>query len=200
MAGGSPDARLAHWIIRQRTEAWMSVLDEGGTAAACSSVLFSPFVSSSIRVRQDWIDYNGHMNIAHYTALFDTALDELFAQSGLGPDYVSAHNQSFFVVESRMSYRQELTEGDPVRVTVQLIAVDDKRVHCYLEVRHAFDGWVAASAETLLLHVDLGLRRATPLLLDRRADLQALCDRHAALPRPGRLGMGITMPRQATVN
>jgi acyl-CoA thioester hydrolase len=83
-------------------------------------IFFSPFVSSPMRVESQWIDYNGHMNLAFYNTLIDRAMDEVFALCGLGPHYVSERNQSFFLVESRLSYRQELTEGDMVRVTVQV--------------------------------------------------------------------------------
>ncbi len=163
-------------------------------------LFFSPFVSSLMRVERHWIDYNGHMNLAHYNGLFDRAMDEVFAVCGLGPNYVAERNQSFFTVESRTSYRQELTEGDEVRVTVQVINVDDKRVHCYLEIRHALDGWVAASTENLLLHVDLAFRRATIFPPDIRRQLEVLRDAHASMPRPERLGQGVMMPQKHVMN
>jgi acyl-CoA thioester hydrolase len=156
---------------------------------------FTPFVSSVMRVRPDWIGRNGHMDIAHFAEMFDRSLDELFSLCGLGPRYVSDRNQSCFVVESRASYRQELTEGDFVRATVLLVNVDDKRAHCYLEIRHALDGWVAATAEKLILHVDLTLRRATLFPPDIRRQLEALRDAHAAMPKPERLGQGIQFPQ-----
>ena len=34
----------------------------------------------------DWIDYNGHMNVAYYTLVFDHAVDEFFTYVGLGQD------------------------------------------------------------------------------------------------------------------
>jgi acyl-CoA thioester hydrolase len=161
---------------------------------------FTPFVSSAQTVKPQWIDYNGHLNLAHYNAMFDRALEEMLALCGLGPEYVAARNQSFFVVESRSSYRQELTEGDPVRVTVQVVASDDKRVLCYLEIRHALDGWVAARGEKLVLHVDLALRRATPFPADIRRQLDALRETHRLMPAPESLGQGVSMPVARSVN
>ncbi len=105
-----------------------------------------------------------------------------------------------FVVESRNSYRQELTEDDPVRVTIQVLAADDKRVHCYLEARHALDGWVAASSERLTLHVDLNFRRATPFPAEIRRKLEELRESHAPLPRPDRVGFGVAMPEKRAMN
>jgi acyl-CoA thioester hydrolase len=165
-----------------------------------SPIFFTPFVSSLMRVEHGWIDYNGHMNLAYYNTLFDRAMDEAMALCGLGPAYVDQRNMSFFLVESRISYKQELTSDDPVRVTLQMIDCDDKRVHCYLEIRHAQDGWVAASAENLLLHVDLAFRRAAVFPPDIRRSLNALRDAHRSMPQPERLGQGVGMPPRRTMN
>ena len=37
------------------------------------------------RVRAEWIDYNGHMNVAWYVAAFDMAGESFLEQVGLGP-------------------------------------------------------------------------------------------------------------------
>ena len=38
-------------------------------------VFFAPFVSSMMRVEPQWIDYNGHLDMAYYNVLFDRAVD-----------------------------------------------------------------------------------------------------------------------------
>ena len=91
-----------------------------------------------------WIDYNGHMNMAYYHVLFDRAVDEAFGVVGLGPDYVEERNASYFAAEVHTLYKRELKVERPVRVTLQLIDFDEKRLHFYLEIRHATEGWVAA--------------------------------------------------------
>ena len=47
-------------------------------------VFFAPFVSSVMRVEPQWIDYNGHLNMAYYHVLFDRAVDEIYALIGVG--------------------------------------------------------------------------------------------------------------------
>ena len=37
-------------------------------------LFFAPFVSSVMTVEKDWIDYNGHLNMAYYNVLFDRCL------------------------------------------------------------------------------------------------------------------------------
>ena len=36
----------------------------------------APYEKRSLRVEPEWIDYNGHMNMAYYTVLFDLCIDE----------------------------------------------------------------------------------------------------------------------------
>ena len=41
-------------------------------------------VADGGRVRKEWIDYNGHMNVAYYVLAFDLALDVLYERMGIG--------------------------------------------------------------------------------------------------------------------
>lgn len=156
---------------------------------------FAPFVSSTMRIEDAWIDYNGHVNLAYYHVLFDRALDEAFGVVGLGPRYVARANASYFAAESHVLYRRELSAGDRVRVTLQLLDTDDKRFHVYLEARHASEGWTAATCEMLSLHVELDSRRVTPFPDDIRDNLEVMRAAHARLPRPDAVGRRVGIPR-----
>ena len=160
-------------------------------------VFFAPFVSSTMRIEPSWIDYNGHMNMAYYHVLFDRTVDEGFGLVGLGPDYVRDRNASYFAAEVHTLYRRELTVGDVVRVTLQLIDFDDKRFHYYMEIRHAAEGWVAASSENLSLHVNMSTRKVTPLPDDILTNLGVMRAAHARLSRPAALGRVIGIPAEA---
>jgi acyl-CoA thioester hydrolase len=156
-------------------------------------LFFTPFVSSVMRIEPGWIDYNGHLNMAYYNILFDRAVDEAFLLCGMGPDYVKERGLSYFLVESRMRYRRELTRRDRVRVTLQLIGVDDKRMRYVMDMRHAAEGWLAASAEHLALHVDTTTRKATPFPADIRAALDSMRAAHGAMAAPDWAGEGVAM-------
>src|SRR5437773_9201091 len=104
-------------------------------------LFFAPFVSSVMRVEPAWIDYNGHLNMAYYNVLFDRAVDEAFALVGIGPDYVKRRHCSFFTAEVHVRYLRELRAGDPVRVTVQLLDCDVKRLLFFEQLFHATEGW-----------------------------------------------------------
>jgi acyl-CoA thioester hydrolase len=158
------------------------------------ALFFAPFVSSRLMIEDSWIDYNGHLNMAYYNVLFDRAVDEAFGLCGLGPDYIRDREGSFFLVESRTRFRRELTRDDQVRVTVHLVDYDDKRLHYAMEIRHASEGWLAASCENLSIHIDMKTRRAAPFPEDIRANLSAMKRAHALLPLPDGLGEGVRLP------
>ena len=79
-------------------------------------VFFAPFVSSVMRVEPQWIDYNGHLNMAYYNVLFDRAVDEVYELLGSAPTTSKTHNHSTFTAEVHVRYLRELHEDDPVRV------------------------------------------------------------------------------------
>jgi acyl-CoA thioesterase FadM len=81
------------------------------------------------RVKPEWIDYNGHMNVAYYVLAFDKALDNFCDRIDVGAAYVKRTNQSIFTLEMHVHYRQEVLEGDPLRFTFQLLDADEKRMH-----------------------------------------------------------------------
>jgi acyl-CoA thioester hydrolase len=162
---------------------------------------FAPFVSSTMRVEPAWIDYNGHMNMAYYHVLFDRAVDEAFGLVGLGQDYVAERQASFYTAEIHTLYRRELKMHDAVRVTLQLVDYDDKRLHYYLEIHHAAEGWAAATMEALSLHVDMETRKVSPFPYDIAANLAVMKAAHARLARPQALGrvMGIPARTEASL-
>ncbi len=142
----------------------------------------------------DWIDYNGHMNVAYYTLVFDHAVDEFFAYVGLGQDYRDGTAGSTFAAEHHITYNQELVEGDTVRCTSRLVGFDEKRLHHYHEMYHVADGYLASTAEFLSLHIDLSIRRVTTLpdaVLDRLGEIMAA---HEKMPPSENIGRVIKKP------
>lgn len=157
---------------------------------------FAPFVSSTMRIEPAWIDHNGHLNMAYYHVLFDRAVDEAFEILGLGPDYVATRNGSTFTAETHVLYRRELLLRHAVRTTVQLVDFDEKRLHLYQEVRHASEGWVAATSESLHLHVEMGARRVAPFPDDILRNLDTMRASHGHMPRPEVAGRVIGLARK----
>ncbi len=157
----------------------------------------APFVSSLMRIEPAWIDYNGHLNVAYYNVLFDRAVDEVYELIGLGPTYLERHKHSTMVVEAHVRYLRELRESDPVRVTVQLLAYDAKRIHLFEQLLHADEGWVSATSENMTLHVDMTAKKVAPFPDSVMRALAAMKAAHAHLPVPEGVGRTIKMPGKA---
>lgn len=139
-------------------------------------------------VKPEWIDFNGHMNIAYYVAAFDLATDNLFRI--VTPDIWDGDTflGGFYAVEMHITYERELYEGESLRFTTQLLGVDDKRLHFFHRMYHAQDGYLAATNELLFLCVDRETRRAAPMAQHHFETWDKLVQRHALLPRPHQAG------------
>ena len=147
-------------------------------------LFFAPFVSSVMRVEPQWIDYNGHLNMAYYNVLFDRAVDETYELIGVGAGYAAERRHSVFTAEVHVRFLRELHVGDPVRVTFQLLDYDDKRLHYFEQLFHAEEGWVSATSENLSLHVDMNSSKTAAFPHEVAARLADMKAAHALLPRP----------------
>jgi acyl-CoA thioester hydrolase len=158
------------------------------------SMIPAPFDRYRGEVLPEWIDLNGHMNLAYYTVLFDFATDLLFEVIGIGKEYKQATNHGTFVVETHNLYEQELLVSTRVRVVTQIVGADDKRIHLAHEMYSLADDHRAATQELMFLSIDLGLRRVVPFLATVRDRVAAAAAAHATLPRPDWVGRCVAMP------
>jgi acyl-CoA thioester hydrolase len=152
------------------------------------------FLSSVMQIEPQWIDYNGHLNMAYYNVMFDRAIDELWLQLGIGPTYMKERHGSTFTAECHVRYLREIHLGDPVQVGVLLVATDEKRLHTFEELRHATEGWLSATSENMTVHIDMAGRKTAPFPPDIRARIEAVANAHAAIVRPEGIGRKIAMP------
>jgi acyl-CoA thioester hydrolase len=157
----------------------------------------APFVSSVMKIEPQWIDYNGHLNVAYYNVLFDRAVDEVYELIGLGPDYLKERVHSTVVAELHVRYLREVHEADLLRVTVQLLDYDAKRIHLFEQLLHATENWVSATSESMTLHVDMTAKKVAPFPDSVLRALERMKSAHAVLPRPDAVGRRISMPKKA---
>jgi acyl-CoA thioester hydrolase len=153
-----------------------------------------PFRSSIMQIEPQWIDYNGHLNMAYYNVMFDRAIDQIWAELGIGPSYMKERGGSTFTAECHVRYLREIHLGDPVQIFVWLLEADDKRLHTFEELRHATEGWISATSENMSLHIDMGSRKVAPFPSDIREQIATVVSAHSAAPRPEGIGRNIAMP------
>ena len=164
------------------------------TETANSADVAQPFLSSVMRIEPQWIDYNGHLNMAYYHVMFDRAVDECWLMLGLGPTYQAERHGSTFIAECHVRYLREIHLDDPVQVAIRLIAADEKRLHSFQELRHATEGWLSATSENMSVHIEMATRKVAPFPPDIQARIGEMARAHATLPRPDGLGRAIGMP------
>ena len=156
----------------------------------------APFRGATATVLPEWIDYNGHMNVGYYHVVFDIAAEPFFNWLGFSPEFRRAHASSTFALESHLHFLREVRVGDPLRFEARLLQVDHKRVHFYQEMFHGTEGYLAATYESLSVHVDMNTRRTADMpqpLPQRLADVMRV---HAALPRPPQVGTVIAVRKK----
>lgn len=154
----------------------------------------APVVSRVLEVEKDWIDYNGHMNMAYYNVLFDRCADEAFDMMGMGKAYAESQRKTVYTAEAHICYVRELHEGDKVTGTFQLLDHDEKRLRFFQELRH-IDGWLAATSEVLTLHIDMNGPRVTAFPDPILKKVEAVAAAHADMGRPERAGRAIAIRR-----
>lgn len=142
-------------------------------------------------VKPGWLDANGHMNVAHYVSAFDDGSCPMFDDIGLGWDYTAQGESSVFMISSSIDFRRELMAGDPLEMTTRLIDFDRRRIHVYQELFHQRDGYLAAQAEFVFMHVSLSARGATPIPEASQARLTAIKVAHDVLDTPAFVGRAV---------
>ncbi len=130
-----------------------------------------------------WTDYNGHMNEAAYLELGSWATDGLMQLIGADAAYV-ASGKSFFTVDTRIRYLDEVHRGEALAVTTQVLEAAGKKMKLFHRV-FIQDGTICATIETLLLHTDLTTRRACPPETTVACALANLAMAHADYPAEG---------------
>ena len=163
-------------------------------AGADASLAPAPFRSSVMQIEPQWIDHNGHLNMAYYNVMFDRAIDQLWLQLGIGPRYMKERNGSTFTAECHVRYLREIHLGDPVQIAILLIGTDEKRLHTFEELRHATEGWVSATSENMTIHIDMAARKTAPFPSDIRARIKEVAKAHSSVTRPEGIGRKIAMP------
>lgn len=104
------------------------------------------------QVREEWIDYNGHLSEAYYVLTFGDATDALYDHLGMGPAYRDKLKRSVYTLESHIRYLDEVSLGKTMKFQTQLISYDVKRLHFVHEMY--VDDRLRATTELMGLHLE----------------------------------------------
>ncbi|MGW1838578.1 thioesterase family protein [Streptomyces sp. NPDC002067] len=138
-------------------------------------------------VRDEWIDYNGHLSEAYYVLVFGFATDALMAEAGLDDAYRKRSGCSLYTVEAHVRYLDEVARGSELTVRTTVLGSDAKKVRFAHEMFTGEpDGAPVATEELFALHVDQGTGRSAPLPQTAHRTLGGL-----VAPAPDWAGRGI---------
>ena len=113
------------------------------------------------KIIKEWIDYNGHMNMAYYVLIFDQAWENILNKFQMGGEKAEESKSTTMVVETRTTYDSEVKEGDEVEVYVSYFDHDKKRLHLKCEMYEKKTKKLSATMENLSLYIDLDKRKVT---------------------------------------
>ena len=126
----------------------------------------SVFLKSQ-KVTKDWVDYNGHMNMAYYVLIFDQAWEVALEKFKMGENAAKSQQRSTMVVETNTKYINEVRENEEVDVNLIYFDHDKKRLHLKMEMNEKKTNKLSASMEWISLYIDLGKRKVTEFELDK---------------------------------
>jgi acyl-CoA thioesterase FadM len=150
----------------------------------------APFRAFRTAVREEWLDYNGHMHDAFYATALSDANELLFEALDLSRGYREVEGKAYYTVETHIRFVAECSRGDVLTAETTLVEADARRIRLYTELAIEGGGPVA-NGDSLYLHVDPDVGRTVPLAPDRETRLREVFDAHAGLPRPPHLGLGV---------
>ena len=117
---------------------------------------------SSQKIIKDWIDYNDHMNVAYYLLIFDKfGADNLNRMFKMGEESAKSTGMSTMIVETNITYNQELKLDDEVDINLLYFDHDKKRLQYKIEMINKKEGFLASTFEALALYVNLNTRKVS---------------------------------------
>ncbi|MDC3174408.1 thioesterase family protein [Candidatus Pelagibacter sp.] len=85
-------------------------------------------------IKKEWTDYNNHMNVAYYVLVFDEAWEVMLQKFKMGENSAKTTEMSTMVVETYITYNNEVKEGEEVDIFLTYFDHDKKRLHYRLEM------------------------------------------------------------------
>lgn len=163
-----------------------------------NSIPDNGIVITTCSVLPEWLDYNGHMNVAYYISTFDLGVDALKATYGIDSNYIESAQRSTVALEAHITYQNEASLGEELRVDTRILDFDAKRTHLYQEMYRGED--LLATQETLSISFDLKARRSCSFGADITANIERLQNAQRSRPRPDWVGraVGIRKGKPAT--
>jgi len=120
-----------------------------------------PIAVSQGTVKDDWIDYNGHMNMAYYVQCFEETSDFLLEHINLGYRYAIEEQKGVFVIKCEINYRKEINLNEDFIISLEDLICKGKKLTVGLKMLNVGSETIA-DYQILNLNVDLQTKKSVP--------------------------------------
>ena len=118
-----------------------------------------PIKVSQGTVKEDWIDYNGHMNMAYYVQCFEESSDFLLEYMDLGYLYAIEEQKGVFVIKCEINYRKEINLHENFIISLEELECKGKKLIVGLKMLNEKNEKIA-DYKILNLNVDLETKKS----------------------------------------
>ena len=118
-----------------------------------------PTKVSTGSVKEDWIDYNGHMNMAYYVQCFEESSDFLLEHMDLGYRYAIEEQKGVFVIKCEVNYRKEINLYENFIISLEELVCKGKKLIVGLKMLNEKNEKIA-DYKILNLNVDLETKKS----------------------------------------
>lgn len=151
----------------------------------------APLALYTAVVLPEWLDYNEHMTEGYYGVAFGNVSDAFIDYMGMGAAYRLRTQGTIYTVEAHTSFLREVKLGSTLRFTTQLLGYDAKRMQVFHQMFHGDEGYLVATFETMMLHVNQATMQVTPFPPDILIRFETVYALHKELARPSQVGRAI---------
>jgi acyl-CoA thioester hydrolase len=132
-------------------------------------------------IPEDYLDMMGHMNVMWYTHLFSLGAWGLFQTVGLNREYFAANSAGSFALAQHFRYLKEVRVDQHVTIRSRVLGRSARRWHLMHFMTIDELDMLAATAEDVHTHVDLTVRRSSPMPPNVTAAIDRLLAEHTQL-------------------
>ena len=111
-------------------------------------------------VRDEWIDYNGHLSEPYYVLVLGHATDAVMDAIGIDEEFRADNDASLFTIEAHVRYLDQVGPGADLEARSEVIGATGKLLWIWHELWS--DGRLRATEEILGVYVDTATGRSAP--------------------------------------
>jgi acyl-CoA thioesterase FadM len=135
-------------------------------------------------IPEAYLDEMGHMNVMWYTHLFSQGACSFFQMVGLTREYFDTNHAGSFALAQHFRYLKEVRVGQHVTVRSRVLGRTEKRWHVMHFMTNDEIDALAATCEVVSTHVDIRVRRSSPMPAHITAAIDRFLAEHSRLDWP----------------